>query len=98
AFAGRREGDVRDAIGDVLPARHHPGKVSARRDVDDLTLARLGVEDVDATALLEHDRAGARIDRLDVEIGEPRGLTELPGFGVERPDVRYAVAIRQEVH
>ncbi len=53
---------------------------------------------MDAPALLEDDRAGARIDRLDVEVGEPRRLRELLALGVERPDIRDPIAIGQEVH
>ena len=41
---------------------------------------------------------GPRIDRLDVEVGELRRLRELLGLGVERPDIRDAIAIGQEVH
>ena len=96
-LARGRERDVGDPAGHVLPARHHPRKIAAGGDLDRLAPAAFRIEAVDPPALLEDNRPATGVDRLDVEVGELRRLGELPGFGIERPDIRDAVTIGEEV-
>jgi hypothetical protein len=51
---------------------------------------------VNESALLDHECAGAGVDGFHVVIGELRHLAQTLGLGFERPDVRNAIAIRNE--
>src|SRR5438128_2560852 len=59
ALAGGRKRHVRQAVRHVFPARHHPGKVTSGRDVDDVLLTGSWIELMNITGLFEDDRAGA---------------------------------------
>jgi hypothetical protein len=96
-LSGGREGDVADAVADLLPLWHEPREVAADRDGEALVLAGARVERVQVAALLEDDQTTARIERLHVEVGELRELLEGLGLRVVRPDVVHAVAIGGEV-
>ena len=99
ALAGRRQARfVMRAVTSSHRGIIH-GKSPVGRDVDDASLAGLWIELVDVAGLLEDDGAGARVDRLDVEIGERRDLRQLLRLCVSiRPDVGHAVAIGEEIH
>jgi hypothetical protein len=95
---GGRQREIRHVTPDVLPLRHHPREVTGGSDAHHLVLAARRIEGVDVARLLEHDGAGARVERLDVEVGELRRLLQLRRARVPRPHVRHAVAVGDEVH
>ena len=97
ALSGGRQGDVRHAGGDVVPARHHPGEIADRPNVDDVLAAGLRIEFVDVARLLEHNHIRAPVHRLHVVVGELRDLRQLLRGRLVRPDVRHSIAIGEEV-
>jgi len=59
-------------------------------------VAARGIQFVDFALLLEHHRAGARIEGLDVEVRVVRELRKLLSLGIARPHVGDAIAIADE--
>ena len=77
ALAGGRERKAGHAAGDVVPVRHHPGKIAGGADGDDVFFAGFRIEFVDIARLLEHHRTGRGVQAFHVEIGELGDLRQL---------------------
>ena len=86
------------ARGNVFPLRHHPRKITRRRNRNRFLFARRRIQLMHITRLLKHQRTTTRIERLHIKVAKLRNLRHHFRFAVVQPHVGNAVPIGNEVH